>query len=134
MARALGWTGPEVVDGGRKLRLLMRHTNDDAYLFPAFQLQEGKVLDGLHEVLLVLQSGVNSPWTWAQWLNVALPEEEPPRNITLLYEGRLEEALRDARHDAWTWSSWRRLSSSRSTRPRSRLPTRTGTRLGLHRG
>lgn len=104
MARALAWTETEVMDGGRKLRLLMLHTDDGAYLFPAFQLQEGKVLDGLHEVLLVLQSGVNSPWTWAQWLKVALPEEDPPRNITLLYEGRLEEALRDAQHDAWAWS------------------------------
>ena len=48
---------------------------------------------------------MNDSWTWAQWLNVALPDADPPRNITLLIEGRLEEALRDARHDAWAWSS-----------------------------
>lgn len=47
----------------------------------------------------------DSPWTWAQWLNTALPEADPPRNITLLHEGRLEEALRDARNVAWSWSS-----------------------------
>lgn len=105
MARTLGCTEAEVMAAGNDLRLLMLHTDDDVYLFPSFQLQAGKVVEGLQEVLLVLQAGMNSPWTWAQWLNVALPEENPPRNITLLYEGRLEEALRDARHDAWAWRS-----------------------------
>lgn len=105
MARTLGWTEAEVMDAGRDLRLLMLHTDDDVFLFPTFQLQRGKVVEGLQEVLFILQGGVDDPWTWAQWLNVALPEDDPPRNITLLYDGRLEEALRDARHDAWAWSS-----------------------------
>lgn len=105
MARTLGWTDREVIKAGNELRLLMLFTDDGVYLFPAFQLQGGEVVEGLQEVLLVLRTGVDSPWTWAQWLNVALPEEDPPRNITLLYEGRLKEALRDARHDAWAWNS-----------------------------
>lgn len=104
MARALGRNEAEVIEDGCALRLLMLDTDDDVYLFPAFQLQDGKVVEGLQEVLLVLQTGVNSPWTWEQWLNVALPEHDPPRNISLLYEGRLEEAIRDASHDAWAWS------------------------------
>lgn len=105
LARTLGWTEAEVMEAGNDLRLLMLHTDDSVYLFPSFQLLNGKVVDGLQEVLRVLQTGVNSPWTWAQWLNVALTEQDPPRNITLLYEGRLGEALREARHDAWAWSS-----------------------------
>lgn len=104
MARALGWTEDEVMAAGNDLRLLMLHTDDNVDLFPSFQLRDGKIAEGLREVLRVLQTGVNDPWTWAQWLNVPLPDEEPPRNITLLYEGRLEEALRDARHVAWAWS------------------------------
>ncbi|MEJ6555051.1 hypothetical protein PQI51_08490 [Microbacterium esteraromaticum] len=105
MARALGWTEADVIDAGSDLRLLMLHTEDDVFLFPAFQLQRGEVVEGLQKVLLVLQAGVDDPWAWAQWLNVELPDEHTPRNITLLYEGRLEEALRDARHDASAWSS-----------------------------
>ncbi|MGV2900116.1 hypothetical protein ACNPM4_00440 [Microbacterium sp. AGC62] len=105
MARTLGWTEAEVMVAGDDLRLLRLRTEDDIFLFPAFQLHDGKVVAGLREVLLVLQTGVNDSWTWAQWLNVALPEVDPPRNITRLTEGRLEEALRDARHDAWSWSS-----------------------------
>ncbi|MEV8249973.1 hypothetical protein AB0O87_03480 [Microbacterium sp. NPDC076768] len=89
---------------GSDLRLLMLHTDDDVDLFPSFQLRDGKIVEGLQEVLRVLHAGVNDPWTWAQWLNVALPDEDPPRNIMLLCDGRLEEALRDARHDAWAWS------------------------------
>lgn len=105
MARTLGWTEADVMEAGDDLRLLRLHTEDDVDLFPAFQLQGGAVVPGLHEVLLVLRTGANAPWTWAQWLNVALPDADPPRNISLLYEGRLEEALREARHVAWWWSS-----------------------------
>lgn len=105
MARTQGWTETEVLEAGAELRLLILHTEDGVDLFPSFQLKDGKVVHGLQDILRVLQTGVNDPWTWAQWLNVALPDEDPPRNITLLYEGRLEEALRNARHDAWSWSS-----------------------------
>ncbi|MGW9157461.1 hypothetical protein [Microbacterium sp. NPDC055665] len=105
MAGALGWTENEVLDASKDLRLLMLTTDDDVDLFPSFQFQGGKIVDGLQDVLRVLETGTAGRWTWAQWLNVALPDKDPPRNITLLYEGRLEEALRDARHDAWSWSS-----------------------------
>lgn len=105
MARTLGWTETEVLEAGRELRVLMLRTADDVYLFPALQLHDGKIVEGLQDILLVLQTGTAGRWTWAQWLNVALPEHDPPRNISLLYEGRLEEAIRDARHDAWSWSS-----------------------------
>lgn len=105
MARTLGWTEREVIKAGNELRLLMLFTDEGVDLFPAFQLQDGNIVDGLQDTLRVLETGTTGRWTWAQWLNVALPEEDPPRNITLLYEGRLEEALRNARHDAWAWSS-----------------------------
>lgn len=105
MARALGWTEVEVVDAGNDLRLLMLHTDDGIDLCPRFQLQDGEVVEGLQAVLRVLATGTAGRWTWAQWLNVALPDKDPPRNITLLYQGRLEEALNDARRDAWAWSA-----------------------------
>ncbi|KJL25031.1 MULTISPECIES: hypothetical protein [Micrococcales] len=105
MARTLGRTEAEVMEAGNDLSLLMLRTEDGVYLFPVFQLHDGEVVPGLREVLLTLQTGVSDSWTWAQWLNVSLPEADPPRNITRLIEGRLDEALRDARHDAWSWSN-----------------------------
>lgn len=104
MARTLGWTETEVMDAGHDLRLLLLTTDDDVHLFPAFQLRDGKIVDGLQDVLRVLATGTKGRWTWAQWLSSELPDKDPPRNITLLYEGRLEDALRNARHDAWAWS------------------------------
>lgn len=105
MARTLGWTEAEVVEAGDELRLLMLRATDGAILFPAFQLQDGQVVEGLTEVLRVLWAGVDDPWTWAQWLNAELAEEDPPRNIDYLYARRLDEAIRDARQDAWAWGS-----------------------------
>ncbi|WP_101845309.1 hypothetical protein [Zhihengliuella sp. ISTPL4] len=105
MARTLECTETEVMEAGNDLRLLMLHTSDDVYLFPALQIQDANIVEGLQEVLRVLETGTASRWTWAQWLNVELPEEHPPRNITLLYEGRVNEALRVARHVAWAWSN-----------------------------
>ncbi|MFJ2367874.1 hypothetical protein [Microbacterium sp. NPDC087665] len=105
MARTLRWTETEVMAAGNDLRLLMLTTDDGIDLFPRLQLQDGKIVDGLQDVLRVLATGTAGRWTWAQWLNVALPDKDRPRNITLLYEGRLEEALRNAGHDAWSWSA-----------------------------
>lgn len=105
MARTLGWTEDEVIEAGDHLRLLMLRTSDDVLLFPAFQLLEGKVVTGLTRVLVILEIGTADPWTWAQWLNTELPDADPPRNIQYLYDGRLDEACRDARNVAWSWSS-----------------------------
>ncbi|MFK0402750.1 hypothetical protein ACIQTT_10500 [Microbacterium sp. NPDC090225] len=105
MARTLGWTEAEVVEAGDVLRLLMLRTSDDVVLLPAFQLQDGHVVDGLTEVLRILETGTKGRWTWAQWLNTEVPDANPRRNIDYLRAGRLEEAIRDARHDAWAWNS-----------------------------
>jgi len=105
MACTLGMTEAAVVEAGHSLRLLMLYTADDVLLFPSFELHHGQAVDGLTEILRILQTGANAPWTWAQWLNTELPGEDPPRNITLLYEGRLNKAIRNATHDAWAWKS-----------------------------
>ncbi len=60
---------------------------------------------GLREVLAVLQTGTEDHWTWAQWLNAALSDEDPPRTIDALRGGRLDEVPHDAEHDAWVWNS-----------------------------
>ncbi|MBC6495136.1 MULTISPECIES: hypothetical protein [unclassified Microbacterium] len=104
MARTLGWTEAEVVEAGHTLRLLMLLTDDDVYLFPAFQLRDGRVIEGLTNVLRVLQTGTQGRWTWAQWLNTPYPHGEPTA-IEKMLAGRLDEILLEATHDAWSWSS-----------------------------
>lgn len=105
MARTLGWTVAEVAEAGEHLRLLMLRTSDGVLLFPAFQVVDGRVVKGLPRVLLILEIGCDSPLLWAQWLNAETPGADPPRNIQYLYDGRLEEAIRDARRVAWAWNS-----------------------------
>lgn len=105
MARALGRTEAEVHAASETLRLLALETDEGVTLYPAFQLHEGQVVKGLSEVLAVLQTGTADHWTWAQWLNTALPDEDPPRAIDALRAGCLEEVLRDAAHDALAWRS-----------------------------
>ena len=104
MARTLGWTEAVVIEAGRTLRLLMLLTDDNVYLFPAFQLRDGRVVDGLTDVRRVLQTGTQGRWTWAQWLNTPHPDGEPTA-IEKMLAGRLDEVLLKARHDAWSWSS-----------------------------
>ena len=105
MAWALGWTEYEVVEAGDHLRVLMLRTSDDVLLFPMLQVVEGRAVKGLPRVLLILEIGIDCPWIWAQWLNVEWPDADPPRNIQYLYDGRVEEAIRDARQVAWAWDS-----------------------------
>jgi|GEM_PF-4878875 hypothetical protein len=71
----------------------------------AFQVVDGSVVKGLPRVLLRLEIGIDSPWMWAQWLNAEWPDADPPRKIQYLYDGRLGEAIRDARHAARAWNS-----------------------------
>ncbi|MBT2496207.1 hypothetical protein J7E45_11360 [Microbacterium sp. ISL-59] len=105
MARALGWMEAEVTTGGNSLRLLMLTSDEGVLLFPAFQVNAGAIVAGLREVLRVLQTGVEDPWTWAQWLNSEPSEADPKTSIQLLYDGRIDEVLRDAEQDARSWSS-----------------------------
>lgn len=69
MARALESTEEEVTVVGEPLNLLALETDDGVTLYPSFQLNDGHVVEGLADVLRVFKSGVDSPWTWAQWLN-----------------------------------------------------------------
>lgn len=60
---------------------------------------------GLADVLQALRTGIDSGWTWAQWLNVAVPDDDfnSSRNIDKLSAGLLDVVLRGAEHDAAAW-------------------------------
>lgn len=108
IARALGWTEPQVVEAAASLRLLELRTDDGVLLYPQFQLWNGTVVDGLPEVLCVLRTGIEDSWTWAQWLNTRLPGSDgvdEPSNIERLRQGQLDVVLLEAKRDAWSWSS-----------------------------
>lgn len=101
VADMLGWDEEQVRKASEDLRLLCVRTSDGVLLYPAFQLHDGHVVDGLQEVLRILRTGTAGRWTWVQFLNVALPGQAP--HIQCLREGRLQGVLRDARHEAAAW-------------------------------
>lgn len=75
LARALGWTENEVSEAASSLRVLELLTDDDVLLYPAFQVRDGRLVEGLAQVLQVLNAGTRGRWTWAQWLNTRLDDE-----------------------------------------------------------
>lgn len=108
LARAIRWTEQEVAVAAARLDLLKLDTIEGKMLYPAFQIHDGQVIDGVKEVLQVLSTGTASRWTWAQWLNAAVDDETgapSPPAIEQLRAGRIDDVLRDARHTAWSWSS-----------------------------
>lgn len=108
LARTLGWTEAAVTEAADSLALLKLTTSDEVELYPAFQLGDGEPVDGLADVLRVLRTGVNAPWTWAQWLHTPFTDEdgvEHPANIERLGGGQLADVLLEAKHDAAVWRS-----------------------------
>lgn len=108
LARALGWTESDVKEAADSLDVLELETDDGVMLYPAFQVHEGQLVEGLGATLRVLNTGTRGRWTWAQWLNTRVNDdtgEEAPSAIEQLRAGQLDDVLRDARHTAWAWSS-----------------------------
>ena len=91
----------EVRAAASELRVLLLVTADGSGLLPSFQVREERVVPHLHHVLEALRSGIDDPWTWAQWLNTRLGKE--PRPIDSLWAGELERVVTEAERDAWAW-------------------------------
>lgn len=108
IARELGWPAEQVTMAAAALGVLELTTADDFRLYPAFQIWKGRIIEGLGDVLQVLNTGTRSRWTWAQWLNSPVDDEtgEPAVSaIEQLLAGQLEAVLLDARHAAAAWRS-----------------------------
>lgn len=101
--RVLGLSPAAIAEAANNLAALRLPTADDIDLFPEFQVRDGRVYPDLFPVLATLRSGVDDPWTWAQWLNTEVRGE--PSHMSRLWTGDLEGVLRDAGHVAWAWSS-----------------------------
>lgn len=108
IARELGWSSEQVTAAAAAHELLELKAEDDVLLYPAFQVWEGQLVQGLGSVIQVLSAGTDSTWAWAQWLNSPVDDEtgDPaPSAIEQLRAGQLDDVLRDARHTAAAWSS-----------------------------
>lgn len=107
IGRLLGLSEREVSDAAASLQLLALRTSDGMTLYPAFQIWDGQVVEGLAEVLQVLRTGIDDSWTWAQWLNTAVSDGDaaPTRAIDELRAGHLAAVIRDAAYDAAVWRS-----------------------------
>lgn len=105
-ARLLGITEEEILRKAENLELLRIITADGVELFPSVQFHEGAVIDGVPEVLKVLQDGIDSPETWAFWLTARVRFDGDQERLTALEKllaGHKEAVLLEATHDAWAW-------------------------------
>lgn len=108
IARELGWSPEQVPAAVAALKLLEIETDDHVLLYPACQVWNRRVVEGLNDALQVLSSGTKSRLTWAQWLNAAVDDvtgEPAPSAIEQLRAGQLDAVLLDARHAAAAWSN-----------------------------
>lgn len=106
LARELGIAPEAVLDAAADLRALRLLTGDNVALYPAFQVIERSLIPGLQPVLVLLRSGIDDPWTWAQWLVTVSPETPiAPKPIDQLAKGKVDPVLRDAAHTAAAWAA-----------------------------
>lgn len=102
-SRVLGVSPVDLDEAAVELRVLRLRTEDGAGLFPAFQVRDGHVHPQLQPVLEVLRSGIDDPWTWAQWLHT--PRLDGVVQMDKLWAGHLADVVREAGHDARAWRS-----------------------------
>lgn len=101
MARRLGWTETDVLEGGNDLTLLMLPTDDDIYLLPVLQFKDGKVFDRLDEMLMIFQTMTDDCWMWACWMTAALPEDPSPEEIERIRDVSREVPRHGLRRNWW---------------------------------
>lgn len=102
MERELGLEPAALADAVKDLRALQLNTSDRVAVFPAWQVVDGALVPGLRSVLIELRAGVDSPWTWAQWLGVR-PRERERSRLDALLTGDIDAVVVEARHAAATW-------------------------------
>ena len=97
-----GVTEAAVRAAAADLSILALTTADDVQILPSFQVRDGRGVPRLRPVLETLRTGIDDPWTWAQWLNVDMPDRG--RYIDELWAGEFTLMLTQARHAAWAWA------------------------------
>lgn len=83
-------------------------TAEGEITYPVWQFRDdGELLPGLPAILKVLKSGISDAWTWALWLQSAVPDELDGKTVTewLREGGDVEPALGLAANDAAAWAT-----------------------------
>ncbi|KRF06340.1 hypothetical protein ASH00_08860 [Arthrobacter sp. Soil782] len=83
-------------------------TAEGDFIYPVWQFQDnGELLPGLSSILTVLSSGIDDSWTWALWLQTAVPGELNGRTVTewLRDGGDVGPVLQLAANDAAGWAT-----------------------------
>ena len=84
-------------------RILRLVTSDGVSIYPGFQFDNnGERLPHLKDVLDILATGINDPWTWAMWLTT--PDDGGVTSATQLRNGEWKKVFDDAMEDAAAWS------------------------------
>ena len=96
LGEQLGIT-PHAVEGQRRSGSLLAVLMHDAWRYPAWQLADGKLLDGLTDVLAVLVQHDLGPWDVMSFFLRTDTEREGESPLQALRAGRLDVALRAAR-------------------------------------
>jgi hypothetical protein len=100
--RVLSISRSQLSRASRGLQILRLPTDDGPFLYPAFQIADYALIPGLDQVLAILRTGIDDPWTWAQWLNTKLPDQ--PNHIEQLITGSIFTVLKDASRTAAAWA------------------------------
>jgi hypothetical protein len=104
VAELRGETIPEVRAHAADDEILLLRTSAGDLVAPAFQFgPASELLPSLPEVTAVLRTGVDDPWTWAQWLN-STPRPPGVSFAQRLRNGDVEGVLATARATAAAWA------------------------------
>lgn len=101
LERELGLSATEIERAVGARQLLRMDTAEGIGVFPSFQVSSGRVVDGLHQVLVVLERVFDS-WTIAQFLN-ARAGCPPQRRIERLRAGEVDAVVSDAERAVANW-------------------------------
>jgi hypothetical protein len=88
-------------------RILGVRFADRTFYYPSRQFRDGRVIDGLRQVLDALAVGSDDPDTWAAWMAGPADAAEPEGDSMwdLLREGEVDAVVREARRDAARWAA-----------------------------
>lgn len=103
LQRELGVERGVISKAVKSRRIALRLPADGENLYPAFQDRRLPACTRVEQVLTVLQSGIDDPWTWTQWLNtpgVTTAARTSLAPIDLSLAGELGAVLNEARYDA----------------------------------
>lgn len=103
MCQLLGIDSTTLRAWAADLQVLQVTTSDGVELYPRFQVQDGPIILGLHEVLERLVVGTDDKWMMWHWL-VNEPKRANARpKWDQLRDGEVDAVIRSAEHAGWAW-------------------------------